>query len=92
MATLRQTLVADRVDALAAALALPPDEAFERLAHNLCTGIGIYDFDDADLVDGTQDKQIDLLTIIQEEKEATIYIISVKKTRWLLFNCFDPNA
>jgi hypothetical protein len=79
MTTIRQTLIADRISALSLTLGLPEDEGFERLAHNLCTDIGIYDFDDSDLVDGTQDKQIDLITIIQEEKEATVYVISVKK-------------
>ena len=80
MTTMRQTLINDRIAALGVTLGLPPDQAFERLAHNLCTNVGIFDFDDSDLVDGTQDKQIDLLTAIQDEKEATIYIVSVKKT------------
>lgn len=78
MATLRQTLISNRIDALSAALGISIDQAFERLAHSLCTDVGIYDFDEGDLVDGTQDKQIDLISIQEEENGATIYLISVK--------------
>jgi hypothetical protein len=78
MATLRQTLITDRIDVLSKTLKISTDQAFERLAHSLCTDIGIYDFDDADLVDGTQDKQIDLISIQEEENQATINIISAK--------------
>jgi AIPR protein len=81
MNTLRQTLVSDRIDALSVTLNIPPDEAFERLAHSLCTGVGIYDFDEGDLVDGAQDKQIDLISLQEEENEATIYFISSKSEK-----------
>lgn len=61
-------------------MGLPPDEAFERFAHATCTGISLHAFDPADLVDGRQDKQIDLITIIDDDGEADIFILSTKFT------------
>src|SRR5262249_49549872 len=80
MATLRQQLVADRVDNLVTTLGILQDQAFERFAHSLVTGQSAHSTDPADWVDGAQDKQIDLITIEEEDQEATAYIISAKFT------------
>lgn len=76
--TLRQQLIADRVANLASTLGIPQDQAFERLVHSLVTGQSVHSLDPADWVDGSQDKQIDLISIDEEDKEAEIFIISAK--------------
>lgn len=85
--SLRQQLVSDRVEAISKSLKLSADKAFERLAHSVITGQSVYAFDMADLVDGGQDKQIDIVTIDEMEDEANIYIISAKNT-----TTFSSNA
>ncbi len=84
---LRQQLINDRVEALAHALSLPPDQAFLRLAHSIVTTQSVHGFDKADLVDGGQDKQVDTITIVQDDDEAIVYIISAKNT-----DSFSSNA
>lgn len=84
---LRQQLISDRVDVIAKSLGLSSDQAFLRLAHSTITGQSIHAFDKADLVDGGQDKQIDTITIIQDDDEALVYIISAKNT-----GSFSSNA
>ncbi len=54
--------------------------AFLRLAHSIITGQSIHAFEMADLVDGGQDKQVDTITILDDDEEAEIYIISAKNT------------
>lgn len=78
--TLRQQLVADRVGNLATTLTIPYDQAFERFVHSLATGQSVHSMDPSDWVDGTQDKQIDLIAIDEEEETAEINIISAKFT------------
>lgn len=78
--SLRQQLIADRVDNLATMLGIPQDQAFERLVHSLITGQSVHAMDPADWVDGSQDKQIDLITIEEQESEADVFIISSKFT------------
>lgn len=78
--TLRQQLIADRVANVSSTLGIPADQAFERLVHSLVTGESIHAFDSNDLVDGGQDKQIDLITIDENEDDAEIFIISAKYT------------
>src|SRR6186997_2725077 len=78
--TLRQQLVADRVANLVISVGIPPDQAFERFVHSLVTGQSVHSLDPADWVDGTQDKQIDLISIEEEDEEAEIFIISAKYT------------
>lgn len=85
--TLRQQLIADRVANLEASIGIPQDQAFERLVHSLVTGQSVHSLDPADWVDGSQDKQIDLISIEEEEDEADIFIISAKLT-----NGFSSNA
>ena len=78
--TLRQQLVADRVANLVTSIGISQDEAFERFVHSLVTGQSVHSLDPADWVDGSQDKQIDLISIEEEDDEAEIFIISAKFT------------
>jgi hypothetical protein len=50
------------------------------LVHSLVTGQSVHSLDPGDWVDGTQDKQIDLISIEERDDEAEIYIISAKFT------------
>ncbi|HET9375145.1 MAG TPA: hypothetical protein VFO40_09240, partial [Chthoniobacterales bacterium] len=84
---LRQQLIKDRTESLTGSLGLAPNVAFLRLAHSIITGQSMHAFDPADLVDGGQDKQIDTITIDQDDEEASIYILSVKST-----DTFSSNA
>ncbi|MGA7829646.1 MAG: AIPR family protein [Terracidiphilus sp.] len=84
---LRQQLIQDRTEAISDALRIPKDISFLRLAHSFITGQSIHAFDQADLVDGGQDKQIDTITIDQKDEEASVYIISAKNT-----DSFSSNA
>lgn len=78
--TLRQQLVADRVANLMNSIGIPQDQAFERLVHSLVTGQSAYSFDPTDWVDGSQDKQIDLISIDEGDDDAEVFIISAKFT------------
>lgn len=84
---LRQQLVKDRVEDTASVLQVSEDEAFLRLTHSLLVDQSIHSFDDNDLVDGGQDKQIDVITIEQDPGEARIYIVQAKNT-----DSFSSNA
>ena len=79
-ATLRQQLIAERVQQVAQALDLSEDDAFERFAHSTYTGQSMYSFDINDLVDGSSDKGVDTISIEEDDDEATIYILSMKNT------------
>lgn len=78
--TLRQQLVADRIANLVTSIGIPQDQAFERFVHSLVTGQSVHSLDPADWVDGSQDKQIDLISIEEDDDEAEIFIISAKFT------------
>ena len=80
MPTLRQQLVADRIANLVSSIGVPQDQAFERFVHSVVTGQSVHSLDPADWVDGSQDKQIDLISIDEEDDEAEIFIISSKFT------------
>jgi hypothetical protein len=77
---LRQQIIQDRIERTVSTFGLSEDMAFLRFAHSLIVGQSIHAFEQADLVDGGQDKQIDTITIEQEDEEATIYILQVKNT------------
>ncbi|WP_417733267.1 AIPR family protein [Rosistilla oblonga] len=87
MPTVRQQIIDDRVSQTVSLLQNSESEAFERFAHATFTGISIHSFDDSDLVDGTQDKQIDAITIVEDDGEAEIFVLSMKYT-----NGFSSNA
>jgi len=78
--TLRQQITRDRVEQVAQSLGIDKDEAFPRLVHHLITGTSIYGFDEGDLTEGGQDKQIDTITVDEESNQATVYIIQAKNT------------
>lgn len=78
---LRQQIVQSNIEQTAKHLKLSEDAAFVRLAHSLITDQSIHSFEESDLVDGGQDKQIDVITIIDESDEAFIYILQVKNTQ-----------
>lgn len=84
---LRQQLVEGRVEKVAADFSITNDEAFMRLMLSLVTDQSLYAFDENDLVDGGQDKQIDTISIQQDTDEATIYIIQAKNS-----DSFSSNA
>jgi len=67
---LRQQIIQTNVEKIAANLKIREDLAFVRLVHSLVTGISLYAFDENDLVEGGQEKQIDTFTIIQDGDEA----------------------
>ncbi len=86
--SVRQQIIADRVDQTAKVLNIAdPGAAFLRLSHSIVTGRSIHAFDESDLVDGGQDKQIDIITIDENDEEATVYIIQAKNT-----DSFSSNA
>lgn len=78
---LRQQIVHSNIEQTAKHLNLSNDSAFVRLAHSLITDQSIHSFEESDLVDGGQDKQIDVITIVDENDEAVIYILQVKNTQ-----------
>lgn len=77
---LRQQIIQERVEQTAKNLGFSEDIAFLRFAHSVVTGQSLHAFDLSDLVDGGQDKQIDVITIEQESDEATLYILQAKNT------------
>ncbi len=85
---LHQQIVQDRVEEITQFLRiLDNDEAFLRFAHSLITGQSIHVFDPNDLVDGGQDKQIDVITIEEDSEQATVYMLQAKNT-----TSFSSNA
>ena len=77
--TLRQQIVQERVDQLATQLGVEQNIAFLRFAHALVTGQGVHSFEETDMVDGGQDKQIDVISIYErEDGRADIYILQGK--------------
>jgi len=78
---LRQQIIQDRIETLASNLNISRDFAFLRFAHSLITGQSIHAFSPADLVDGGEDKQIDVITMERQgDNEAIIYILQAKNT------------
>ena len=75
---LRQQIIGDRTEALATTLGVKVDGAFMQLGWALVTGKSIHSFDPTDVVDGGQDKQMDIFTIDQQSDSADVYIIQSK--------------
>jgi len=84
---LRQQIVATEVERLQAALSSDPDHAFLRFAHSLVTGQSVSAFEPDDLVEGGQDKQLDVITIHEDGESADIYILQTTFTE-----SFSSNA
>ena len=84
---LRQQIIQTNIEKTAANLRISEDLAFVRLVHSLVTGISLYAFDENDLVEGGQEKQIDTFTITQDGDQAEVYVIQCKSTE-----TFSSNA
>ena len=84
---LRQQIIKDRVDGFAEQLQIDPDEAFLRLAHSLVTGRSVLAFDPLDIVDGGQDKQMDVISIEEGADCADVYVLQSKNS-----TSFSSNA
>lgn len=84
---LRQQIIQDRVEEISSSLNISKDQSFLRLVHHFITGQSIYAFDEGDLVDGGQDKQIDIISIEEESERAVVYIVQTKNT-----DSFSSNA
>ncbi len=84
---LRQQIINEKTEAVAKRFGVAADEAFLRLAQSLVVGQGLHSFDPDDIVDGGQDKQIDVVTIVEEDDAADVYILQTKNTR-----SFSSNA
>jgi hypothetical protein len=64
---LRQQIIEDRVEQLASLLGISADEAFLRFVHSLIVGRSIHAFDADDRTEGGGDKQVDVITIEEDE-------------------------
>jgi hypothetical protein len=84
---LRQQIIQERIVKTASLLNVGEDLAFLRYAHSLITDRSIHAFNQTELTEGGQEKQIDTFTIDQDDEDATIYILQVKNT-----NSFSSNA
>ena len=86
--SLRQQIIQDRIDETSKILGITDkDHAFLRLAYSIILGESLHTFDPKDLVEGGQDKQIDVVTIEEVLEEATVYIIQSKNV-----DSFSSNA
>ncbi|MFO0603082.1 MAG: AIPR family protein [Polyangiales bacterium] len=77
---LRQQIIANRVEELVSMYGINPSDAFMRLAFSLVTGRSINAFDPSDVVDGGQDKQMDVVAIEEHGDSADIFIVQTKYT------------
>lgn len=85
---LRQQIIHERISRTAKLLNVDENLAFLRYAHSLITDRSIHAFNQSDLIEGAQEKQIDTFTIDQDDEQvATIYVLQVKNT-----NTFSSNA
>jgi len=84
---LRQQIVNDSITAIAESHEVSEDHAFLLFVWSLVTGQSINSLDSSDLVDGGQDKQIDVITIEESGDAATVFIIQVKNS-----TSFSSNA
>ena len=77
---LHQQLIQQRIEKTAQDLNLPENLAFIRFAHSLIVGKSMHSFEENDLVDGSEEKQIDCITIEEDEDNATVYIFQFKNS------------
>ena len=75
---LRQQIIESRVDEIAEQLSISADEAFLRFGHSLIVGRSLHAFDNDDLTEGGQDKQIDVITIEDDGDSADVWILQAK--------------
>jgi hypothetical protein len=84
---LRQQVIVNRVEELASTLGIGDTDAFMRLAFSLVAGKSVHDFDPGDVVDGGQDKQMDVFAIEEQNDSADVYIVQTKYS-----DSFSSNA
>jgi len=77
---LRQQIIQEKVEKTATDLKLSKDMAFLRFAHSLIVSKSMHSFDTRDITEGSEEKQIDCITIDEDENEATVYIFQFKNT------------
>lgn len=78
--SIRQQIIGDEVERVAELLGISEDAAFLRFVHQLLTGRSLHTFDDDDVVDGGQDKQIDAITIDSDDSAADVWIVQAKNS------------
>lgn len=78
---LRQQIISDRIVSASERLSVNEDRAFMLFASSLVTGRSLADVDEADIVDGGGDKQIDVFSIEQDGDEVCVHIMQIKNTR-----------
>lgn len=84
---LEQQIIESEITKIEKKLNTTKDLAFLRFTHSLITGIQLHEFDKNDIVDGGQDKQIDTITIEEEDDGAIVYILQSK-----FVNSFSSNS
>lgn len=76
---IRQQIVEGQIEKVNDHLGLnDPDKAFQIFGHTLFCDQSLHSFDSNDDVDGGQDKQIDCITIEENQGEGVIYITQIK--------------
>jgi hypothetical protein len=75
---LRQQIINDQVEKTKELLQVKTDKAFLIFTHSLISDTSIHAFSPSDDVDGGQDKQIDAITIEDNNDEAIVYITQAK--------------
>ena len=79
--SLRQQLIQSRTEDAAEHLKVKHDDAFMRVVYSAVMNRSITDVQPGDLVDGGQDKQIDIVSLNTTEDEATIHILCIKNEK-----------
>jgi hypothetical protein len=78
--SLHRSIIEERVDSLLGVIAPDTDDCSLRFVHSLITNTSYEDLDSSDIVDGGQDKQLDVITIEEdaEEESARILVFQTK--------------
>jgi hypothetical protein len=77
---LRQQILRSAIEDTASQLSITKDQAMVRLVYSLISGEGLASFDEADVVDGAQDKQIDVIAINEDGDSGQVYILQAKQS------------
>lgn len=72
--SLKSQIISNQIEELASNQGIDDDKAFLKYVHSLVMGSGPASFDDEDIVDGGQDKQIDAISIEEGEERADVFI------------------
>lgn len=78
---IRQQITQSNIEKIANAQSIDENKAFLKFIYSLYTDKSVYSLDsNEDIVDGGEDKQIDVISIEENDDEATVYILQVKNT------------